>query len=176
MKIILLHGLYMHGIAMHPLSGRLEEAGHDVLNLSYNTVKPDLPALFGKMDAFINGEETAIVAHSMGGVICRTYLESGAAMAQYVTKVVTLGTPHKGSQVAAFFQKVGIGDFMFMDASKYLLPDHEPSWPKGSELYSIAGDLSIGPATVLNRGVPSDGTVLIEETKIDGMYSMKYSP
>ncbi|MDD1780855.1 alpha/beta hydrolase [Enterovibrio sp. ZSDZ35] len=176
MKIILLHGLYMHGIAMQPLCGRLEDAGHRVLNLSYNTVSPDLSSLFSDIDDFIDGEETAIVAHSMGGVITRTYLENGSEMSAFVTKVVTLGTPHKGSQVAAFFKNVGIGDFMFQDSSKYLLPENEPTWPKGSELYSIAGDLSIGPATVLNHGEPSDGTVLLEETKINGMFSHEVFP
>nr|WP_269808760.1 alpha/beta hydrolase [Enterovibrio nigricans] len=153
---------------------RLEDVGHHVLNLSYNTVSPDLQKLFSEMDDFIEGEETAIVAHSMGGVIARTYLEADSEMSHFVSKVVTLGTPHKGSQVAAFFKKVGIGDFMFQESSKYLIPENEPIWPKGSELYSIAGELAIGPATVLNRGEPSDGTVLLEETKIDGMYSMKF--
>ncbi|USH03892.1 alpha/beta hydrolase [Grimontia kaedaensis] len=176
MKIILLHGLYMHGIAMIPLEKRLTDGGHTVLNISYNTVMPNLNALFGEIDTFIDGVETAIVGHSMGGVITRAYLENESEMSKYVKTVITLGTPHKGSKVAAFFKEIGISDFMFQESSRFLLPDHEPTWPEGSTLYSIAGDMRIGPATVLVRSEESDGTVLVDETKIDGMASHEVFP
>ncbi|NGN96832.1 cob(I)alamin adenolsyltransferase [Grimontia sp. S25] len=176
MKIILLHGLYMHGVAMLPLEKRLESVGHKVLNLSYNTVMPDLSGLFRAMDDFIDGDDIAIVAHSMGGVITRAYLENGSDMSRCVKTVITLGTPHKGSKVAAFFKDIGIGDFMFQESSRFLMPEQEPTWPKGSTLYSIAGDMRIGPATVLVRDEESDGTVLVEETKIDGMASHEVFP
>ncbi|WP_039850257.1 cob(I)alamin adenolsyltransferase [Grimontia indica] len=176
MKIILLHGLYMHGVAMLPLEKRLESAGHKVLNLSYNTIMPDLSGLFRAMDNFIDGDDIAIVAHSMGGVITRAYLENGSDMSKCVKTVITLGTPHKGSKVAAFFKDIGIGDFMFQESSRFLMPEQEPTWPEGSTLYSIAGDMRIGPATVLVRDEESDGTVLVEETKIDGMTSHEVFP
>ncbi|MBV7299406.1 lipase/acyltransferase domain-containing protein [Enterovibrio paralichthyis] len=177
MKIILLHGLYMHGIALIPLRNRLQEAGHDVLNLSYNTVFPDLDTLFAEMDAFIDAQPTAIVAHSMGGVITRVYLEAGSEMSRFVEPVITLGTPHQGSEVAAFFRKIGLGELMFQDSCKFLLPENEPSWPDNVTLYSLAGDMAIGPARVLvNNGEPSDGTVLIVETKITGMASHEVFP
>lgn len=176
MKVILLHGLYMHSVVMIPLRNRLKDAGHEVLNLTYNTVFPDLDTLFLEMDTFIDGEQTTIVAHSMGGVIARIYLEAGSEMSQYVSPVITLGTPHKGSKVAEFFQKIGVGDVIFQQSSQYLMPDEEPEWPKNFPLYSIAGDMAIGPATVLLRGEPSDGTVLLEETKIKGMESHDVFP
>ncbi|CZF82526.1 MULTISPECIES: PGAP1-like alpha/beta domain-containing protein [Grimontia] len=176
MKIILLHGLYMHGVAMIPLEKRLTNAGHAVLNISYSTVMPNLKALFGEMDAFIDGEEAVIVGHSMGGVITRVYLENESEMSKHVKTVITLGTPHKGSKVAAFFKGIGISDFMFQESSRFLLPDYEPTWPEGSTLYSIAGDMRIGPAAVLLRSKESDGTVLIDETKIEGMASHEIFP
>lgn len=171
MKIILLHGLYMHGTVMIPLSHRLVKAGHHVLNLSYNSVLPDLARLFDKMDTFINKEEVTIIGHSMGGVIMRIYLESNQDINQYVKKAISLGTPHKGSQVAAFFKKMGVARFLFQSSCQFLFPSDEPQWPKNVLLYSIAGNKAIGPAGVLLRGQASDGTVLLDETKIDGMQS-----
>ncbi|WP_188009142.1 PGAP1-like alpha/beta domain-containing protein [Grimontia hollisae] len=176
MKVILLHGLYMHGVVMMRLEKRLRGAGHEVLNLSYNTLKPNLVSIFSRMDDFVDGEETAIVAHSMGGVITRIYLENGSEMSTKINTVITLGTPHKGSKVAAFFKQVGIGDFMFQASGKFLLPENEPRWPKGTTLYSLAGDTRIGPAAVLVKGEESDGTVLLEETKIEGMASHEVFP
>ncbi|MEK6212730.1 MAG: triacylglycerol lipase, partial [Vibrio fluvialis] len=38
MKIIILHGLYMHGFVMQPLGQRLSKLGYDTEVLSYNTV------------------------------------------------------------------------------------------------------------------------------------------
>ncbi|WP_394210305.1 lipase family alpha/beta hydrolase [Enterovibrio calviensis] len=176
MKIILLHGLYMHGVAMLVLAKRLTESGHQVFNLSYKTIKPDLAQMFTAMDEFIDGEDTAIVAHSMGGVMAKTYLDVGSPMSHHVKTVITLGTPHKGSQVAAFFEKHGVGDVMFQRAAQYLMPDETPRWSSAAALYSIAGDLAIGPASVLLRGQKSDGTVLLEETMIDGMTSHEVYP
>ncbi|MDD1793090.1 alpha/beta fold hydrolase [Enterovibrio sp. ZSDZ42] len=176
MKIILLHGLYMHNVVMLPLEKRLERAGHEVLNLGYRTVAPDLEEMFKAIDAYIDGDDVAIVAHSMGGVMARTYLECQSEMSHHVKTVVTLGTPHNGSQVAAFFKNIGVGDVMFDQATKYLLPDEIPSWSSKAALYSLAGDLSIGPATILLHGQPSDGTVLLEETKIEGMTSHEIFP
>lgn len=176
MKIILLHGLYMHGTIMIPLSHRLIRAGHEVLNLSYNSIMPDLTRLFDKMDSFINKEEVTIIGHSMGGVIARIYLESNKEMNQYVKKAITLGTPHKGSQVAAFFKKMGVAHFFFQSSCKFLLPTDEPQWPKDVLLYSIAGNKAIGPAGVLLHGQASDGTVLLDETKIKGMQSHEIFP
>ncbi|MCC4797137.1 cob(I)alamin adenolsyltransferase [Enterovibrio norvegicus] len=179
MKIILLHGLYMHGIAMIPLCNRLKEAGHEVLNLSYNTISPDTPSLFGEMDDFIDGDEAAIVAHSMGGVITRAYMEADSDMSHCVKTVITLGTPHQGSKIAEYLKEIGIGDWMFQSASEYLMPKNTPSWPKGAALYSIAGDMPIGPARVLldaKQSEASDGTVLLKETEINGMTSHETFP
>ncbi|WP_407330378.1 alpha/beta hydrolase [Enterovibrio sp. 27052020O] len=177
MKIILLHGLYMHGVTMQPLAKRLTKAGHQVLNLSYKTVKPDLEKMFAAMDAFIDGEDAAIVAHSMGGVMARTYLEFGSSMSLHVKKVITLGTPHKGSKVAEFFQNIGVGDAMFRRATQYLMPkETTPCWTSQAELYSIAGNLAIGIAPLLLDDKVSDGTVLLEETKIEGMTSHEVFP
>ncbi len=176
MKIILLHGLYMHSSVMSLLSHRLVKAGHQVLNLSYNSIMPDLDSLFKKMDAFIDKEEVTIVAHSMGGVITRVYLESNNLMTQYVTRAITLGTPHKGSQVAAFFKKLGMAEFLFQSSCEYLLPTHEPHWPENVFLYSIAGNKPIGPASFILFGQASDGTVLLDETKINGMKDHEVFP
>ncbi len=41
MKIIILHGLYMHGLVMQPLSLRLKKLGYQTQTLTYNTVNID---------------------------------------------------------------------------------------------------------------------------------------
>jgi len=46
MKIIILHGLYMHGLVMQPLSQRLRKLGYETQVISYNSVSIDGDKLF----------------------------------------------------------------------------------------------------------------------------------
>ncbi|MEE2779140.1 MAG: alpha/beta fold hydrolase [Myxococcota bacterium] len=54
---------------------------------------PDLP----------EGASVDLVAHSMGGLVCRTALED-PEIARSVGKLVTLATPHRGTEMARFTQ------------------------------------------------------------------------
>ena len=75
-RVIVLHGLYMSGLVMRPLCSRLEESGVKVLNLTYNTRDPNRDAIFTQIDEFISDEPSALVCHSMGGLVARAYLEA----------------------------------------------------------------------------------------------------
>lgn len=54
-----------------------------------------------------NGATIDIVAHSMGGLVSRSMIEKYNG-AQYVNRLITLGTPHKGSPLAALRYAIGI--------------------------------------------------------------------
>lgn len=176
MKIILLHGLYMHSIIMQPLHRRLKADHHQILNISYNSVHVDFKSLFSQMDDFINNEDTLIIAHSMGGVIVRHYLESDSKMTTFIKKVITLGTPHQGSKMASTFNNMGLGSFLFRNSKSLLICEKTQSWPDNIPLFSLAGNMPIGLASVMFFGKESDGTVLLDETKIDGMTSHEIFP
>lgn len=109
--VIVLHGLYMSGFVMRPLCSRLEESGVKVLNLTYNTLDPNRDAIFAQIDEFIAGEPSALVCHSMGGLVARAYLEANSVASQHITKVVTLGTPHQGSHIAQKMKQKGLSLF-----------------------------------------------------------------
>ncbi len=106
-RVIVLHGLYMSGLVMRPLCSRLEESGVKVLNLTYNTRDPNRDAIFTQVDEFISDEPSALVCHSMGGLVARAYLEANSAPSHHVEKVITLGTPHTGSHIAEKMQQKG---------------------------------------------------------------------
>lgn len=68
MKIIILHGLYMHGVVMQPLSQRLKTLGYDTQVISYNSVSIDEDKLFASIDSAIDESEiNVLVGHSLGG-------------------------------------------------------------------------------------------------------------
>lgn len=170
-RVVVLHGLYMSGFVMRPLCSRLEDAGVKVLNLTYNTLAPNRDTIFAHIDEFIAGEPAALVCHSMGGLVARAYLEANSNMSQHVSKVITLGTPHKGSHIAAKMQQKGF-DVFLKNSVEFLLSKNQ-DWPFKAKLYSIAGDLPLGLMPLMVKGSHSDGTVLLDETKLKGMAEHK---
>jgi triacylglycerol lipase len=103
--LLLVHGYTCNRGSWWRLRRRLERAGHCV-----GTV--DLDAMFGAIDAGVEplakriealcretgAGKVALVGHSMGGLVCRAYLERHGP--QRVARLVTLGTPHQGSWLA----------------------------------------------------------------------------
>ena len=170
-QVVVLHGLYMSGFVMRPLCSQLEKSGLNILNLSYNTLSPDRAAIFAQLDAFIDDKCTALVCHSMGGLVARAYLAANSEQSQNVTKVITLGTPHKGSHIARRMQQKGF-DVFLKNSVEFLLTENG-DWPFNAKLYSIAGDLPIGLMPLIAKGSQSDGTVLLDETKLNGMAEHK---
>jgi len=170
-QVVVLHGLYMSGFVMRPLCARLEKSGLKILNLTYNTLSPDRAAIFDKIDRFIGGKPTALVCHSMGGLVARAYLEANSLQSRHVENVITLGTPHKGSHIAKQMQQKGF-EMLLKNSVEFLLSENG-NWPFNAKLYSIAGDLPIGLMPLIAKGSVSDGTVLIDETKLNGMAEHK---
>ncbi|MGP9669835.1 lipase family alpha/beta hydrolase [Pseudoalteromonas sp. AOP31-A2-14] len=170
-QVVVLHGLYMSGFVMRPLCSQLEKSGMNILNLTYSTLYPDRAAIFEQLDTFIDNKSTALVCHSMGGLVARAYLAEGSLQSQNVEKVITLGTPHKGSHIAQKMQQKGF-DVFLKNSVDFLLSENG-DWPFNAKLYSIAGDLPIGLMPLIAKGSQSDGTVLLNETKINGMAEHK---
>jgi pimeloyl-ACP methyl ester carboxylesterase len=170
-KIIVLHGLYMSGFVMQPLCNKLKQHPFEILNLSYNTLSPNKSDIFAKIDAFIGHDKAAMVCHSMGGLIARAYLDNHSKTSEQVEKVITLGTPHKGSAFAKQIHEKGL-DVFLKNSVEFLVSDNQ-DWPYKARLYSIAGDLPLGLMPILQKGSSSDGTVLLEETKLQGMAEHK---
>jgi pimeloyl-ACP methyl ester carboxylesterase len=170
-KVVVLHGLYMSGFVMQPLCNKLRNDGFDILNLSYSSLSPDKNAIFSSIDEFIGHTPAALVCHSMGGLVARAYLEHHSQQSEWVKKVVTLGTPHKGSAIAQHMHDKGL-QMLLKNSIEFLLSDNQ-DWPFKAKLYSIAGDLPIGLMPLLKKGSSSDGTVLLEETKLKGMAEHK---
>ncbi|WP_372763183.1 alpha/beta hydrolase [Pseudoalteromonas sp.] len=170
-RVVVLHGLYMSGLVMRPLCSRLEKSGMEVLNLTYSTLTPNRSAIFKQIDDFIADQPSALVCHSMGGLIARAYLEEASAASQLVKKVITLGTPHQGSHIAHKMKQKGF-EALLKNSVEFLLCENG-NWPFKAKLYSVAGDLPIGLMPLIAKGSRSDGTVLLDETKLKGMAEHK---
>lgn len=177
--VVLLHGLARGPSSMSSLEEAFKKDGYRVLNLDYPTSKHQMEKLTNDYlhQALLNNNAPAatklhFVGHSMGGIIARHYI------AKYkpdnLGRVVTLGTAHRGSELADSVNNFGLMRKIFGRALEQLAPDSEfmqnLSTEINYELGVIAGNFSLNPVTSLLM-VPGsdDGTVSIESTKIRGM-------
>lgn len=70
--------------------------------LSYKT--EELAVCLGSLRQYTGASRVKLVAHSAGGLVCRTLLESALPVAKYernsVDRLITIGTPHLGAAIA----------------------------------------------------------------------------
>lgn len=81
-----------------------------ILTFGYNSSLPindNGQILANLLSSKFQGIQVDIVGHSMGGLVSRSAIENHNASA-YVKNLVTLGTPHKGSPLAALRYLLGV--------------------------------------------------------------------
>ncbi|MDA0149570.1 lipase family alpha/beta hydrolase [Vibrio sp. LaRot3] len=171
MKIVILHGLYMHGLVMQPLSHKLRKFGFDTQVITYNTVAIEQEKVFSRIDNALSDSQTNIlVGHSLGGLIIKKYLASRRPSLQQISHVVTIGSPIKGASIVNRIRDLGM-DAILGNSPEHGLNMHDDIWDFEQKLGSIAGTLPLGARALLmmDNSIMSDGTVTVEETKIEGM-------
>lgn len=90
-----------------------------------------IPLLHGE------GAEVTLVAHSMGGLIARHYLESGRFGDRpgfgRVRRLVTLGTPHRGAPLA-LIRILGLEKALWLSAAQIQQLTNDPRYPAAYQL------------------------------------------
>lgn len=169
-SVVLVHGLWMKGPEMSLLRRRLRHAGYRVYQFSYRSVARDLEENVRQLNAFVHqveGEAVHFVAHSLGGLVVRRLFHDFPR--HRPGRIVTLGSPHTGSYVADRLSRSGLFRRLLGQSLPALSGELFP-WHGERELGSIAGTLSIGVGLLLSDlPKPNDGTVAVEETRLDGM-------
>jgi pimeloyl-ACP methyl ester carboxylesterase len=157
----------------------LEKSGFATLNLAYASRRQPLEALAEAIHPSITRFAEQIdgpihfVGHSMGGLLTRVYLAGHRP--SRLGRVVMLGTPNQGSELADVLHRFMLYRSYFGPAGQQLTTKREqvrnaPLPPVDYPVGIIAGNRSFYPIAstfVLPR--PNDGRVSVENTKIEGM-------
>ena len=108
--VLLIHGYGCSRAAWWWLRTRLERAGWKVATISlepiYTSIDHYIEPLARRIDAVLaetGAPQLILVGHSMGGLVARAYLARLGS--ERVARLVTLGTPHAGTQLA----RIGLG-------------------------------------------------------------------
>jgi pimeloyl-ACP methyl ester carboxylesterase len=168
--VLLIHGMYMHGLCMQLLARRLRRIGYQAVLFSYPSLSASIPDNARFLQNFIQSFDTPVVhfvAHSLGGLVVRHLVVE--ALHLPFGRTVTLGTPHQGSHIAREIHVSRLKFILGRSVTQGLLGD-APPWPANLELGSIAGTLNVGIGRYINTNlVAADGTVAVAETFLQGM-------
>ncbi len=176
-QVVLVHGLGRNEKAMLLLENRLTRAGYEVHAVDYPSLSEDPGALVSRVGEQVqsccanNGRPVHFVAHSLGGLISRSYLDRQPL--DNLGKVVLIGTPNHGSELVDRFGDLWLFKVIMGPTAEALGTDAKslphrigpPYYPLGI----IAGNRSINPLTRPWINGASDGVVAVESTKVKGM-------
>ena len=124
--VVLIHGMDSSQAIWDPLQGLLGNAGHQVASFGYASDAPieeSGNALARHLVAFRAAHPATpveIVAHSMGGLVARSYVE-GPAYVGGVRRLILCGTPNAGSTWAKYRLAVEAQEH-------YRLWKNDPAW------------------------------------------------
>lgn len=173
-KVVLLHGIWRTARSMRALARYLEGQGFTVLNLDYPSTRMTLEALVEhihpQIRVFAGDGAVHFVGHSMGGLLTRAYI---ARYRPALGRVVMLGTPNHGSEVADFLKNWRLYRWQFGPAGQQLVTDDTVRahlfGPVDFPLGIIAGNYAMDKLSAAIIGQPNDGKVSVESTKLEGM-------
>ncbi|UQZ90916.1 hypothetical protein C4J81_17535 [Deltaproteobacteria bacterium Smac51] len=173
--VLLLHAAVVGAWSLNLLGRRLEREGFKVINHDYPNRKltifeaaEDILPLWKKV-ADENPGPVHIAGHSMGGLVARRLLN--LHQPPNFSRLITMGTPHKGSPLADSLHNWIFYQWLFGPAGQDLITarpiDWPGPWPPAYEIGLVAGSVPVGPGTLTLRG-RSDGTVLAESSQPSG--------
>jgi pimeloyl-ACP methyl ester carboxylesterase len=174
--VVLLHGLGRTHRSMTGLRQHIEGLGYATWSQSYPSRRAKIQDLAAEMAARIRGDlgDTPLVGvtHSMGGILVRY-------MGELPWRgVVMLAPPNRGSLVAAELARRRLYRWYLGPAGRDLAEgDGFPAPPRPFAVIAGTRGVTLGNLPswfiagmrLLPRGAAHDGTVLVSETRLEGM-------
>ena len=105
-KVLLVHGLFMRATMLRPMMAQLRRRGYQCLALTYPTRKQTLHDSVAqhlpRIVEFAGDAPLFAIGHSLGGLYIRQ-LHQQWPHGLAAGRVVTPGTPHRGSKDGRYF-------------------------------------------------------------------------
>jgi triacylglycerol esterase/lipase EstA (alpha/beta hydrolase family) len=142
----------------------------DIRGFDYHSVlfkESILDRLHNLVENIPQENEIVLIGHSLGGLVSRLYLTKFKP--QRKIKLITLGSPHRGSLVAKRINNTIFKPLLGKSTKIGFLLKELPEWDNSYPLVSIAGVKDIGLVKLFakDNNEPSDGTVFLSETIVE---------
>ncbi|MDW9478616.1 alpha/beta fold hydrolase [Sinorhizobium meliloti] len=172
--VVVLHGIFQPAFTMLPFCRHLSKSGYSVLNIDYPSTAFPIERLAEVVAERIDRHAGSVdgklhlVGYSMGGLVIRAFLRNQVPAT--LGKVVMIGTPNHGSEIADFLKSFPPFRYLYGPAGQQLVTDQTRFSSifasDGFDLGIIAGNCARNPILGRIIGQPSDGKVSVESTKL----------
>ncbi|MDR0363307.1 MAG: alpha/beta fold hydrolase [Planctomycetota bacterium] len=173
--VVLLHAAVVGAWSLALFGGRLAEYGFAVWNIGYPNRKLSIPDcaghLVGEWRRIADGARGPVhlVGHSMGGLVARRLAHLYAP--RNLGRIVTFGTPHRGSPLADALHRFRGFQWLFGPAGRDLVTsrplDWIAPWPPPCDIGFVSGSVPVGPG-MFTLAPPHDGTVPLSSSRPPG--------
>lgn len=167
-EVLLVHGIWNARHWLAPFAARLRREGLRPGLFGYASILAGPEVGADRLVEHLRRRPTSLlVGHSLGGLVILEALRRAPDLP--VDRVVCLGSPLKGSGVAAALgERPGLS--WTLGRSRDLLVRGCPPWEGRAEIGVVAGDHARGVGGLFTRmDGPSDGTVALSETRLPGI-------
>lgn len=178
-EVVLVHGLARGPASMRSMADALSAAGFDPRPYGYASTKATIAQLADQLakDVRANHRKRPVyaVTHSLGGILLRCAPREGLTW----KRIVMLAPPNLGSAVAASLSGVAFSALFGKAAMQLGAAVEDPkAWPfppapfaviAGTRRRSLANPTSWISHRIFGDETEHDGTVSVEETKLEGM-------
>ena len=173
--VLLIHGIAPRVGAFSAMQDSLRAAGYDAVAISYASTRRPIEAHAEGLETILDGlegtETVSFVTHSMGGLVLRDLLARDGVWKDHlaVNRVVMIAPPNQGSAVARMLKDVGLYETLYGPAGQQLVPEEVATLPALTYPFGIIAG-GKGDSEGFNPLLPGDddGTVLVEETYLEG--------
>jgi pimeloyl-ACP methyl ester carboxylesterase len=170
-QVVLVHGLWMHGVLMGWMARRMARFGYTVHCYSYPSVRMSLVENARRLAAFcqaLDARPVHLVGHSLGGLLIARMLDEPHRLE--VGRVVLMGSPFVDSYAARRLCRMRIGCMAVGASVAEWLQGARPGTLACYAIGVIAGNRGVGLGVMMAPDLPAphDGTVSVCETLVPG--------
>ncbi len=169
--VVLVHGLWVHGLAMELMRRRIERGGWRAVSYSYPSMRLTLAENVERLAHYCRtfaAPRLDFVGHSLGGLIVLRLLER--ADAPKAGRVVLVGAPVAGSGAARRLASLPGGRAALGRSMTEWMDAASEAAAGGSEIGVISGRQPVGLGRIVapDLPLPNDGAVTVAETQLRG--------
>lgn len=170
--VILVHGLWVHGLTMELMRRRVARGGYRALAYSYPSMRLTLTENADRLARYCRDlavPRVHFVGHSLGGLIVLRTLERAAGFT--AGRAVLTGTPYVESFAARRLARLPGGRAALGRSLPEWLVSERPAPDARHEIGVIAGRLPVGIGRIVapDLPVPNDGVITVAETRLPAM-------
>jgi pimeloyl-ACP methyl ester carboxylesterase len=172
--IVMVHGAVVDGYEMFLLRRRLERFGYATRLFHYRSMMRGLDHNVDRLAEFIRkteGDIVHVVGHSMGGVLTRQVFEQApdprpGRLVAIASPLLNLWIGHRALEILPQLGPMLIGKTV----RDHIAKPADPIWRGTRDFAVVAGTYPFGIGRVFpDLPQPSDGVVLLEETRLGGI-------